>query len=92
MILIGLCGCKGRTASTPEANGDTVEVVINTGDNSVDPDSLYSIKDEMPEAEDDESANGHDISPMEAAGQSVKTPDGAKQRVSAGSVSVEKAL
>lgn len=28
IIALGLCGCKGRTASVPDANGDTVEVVL----------------------------------------------------------------
>lgn len=46
-LIFALCGCKGRTASTPVPSGDTVEVVINADDPAAvvdaESDSLFSV-------------------------------------------------
>lgn len=57
IIALGLCGCKGRTASVPESNGDTVEVVLNHPDQTSKPEGVAdSIPDVSPESVVDPSA------------------------------------
>lgn len=44
MVLLALCSCKGRTASVPEADGDTIEVIVNHTDEAEGIDSMAADK------------------------------------------------
>ena len=39
LVLLTLCACKGRTASVPVSDGDTVEVIVNNETTGADADT-----------------------------------------------------
>lgn len=92
IIALGLCGCKGRTASVPEANGDTVEVnVPNNNDPSAtvdaESDSAFTVDAAASTPADQPLSLRDPDSPAELSGAKPSAPVGVDSRQPEGDVS-----
>lgn len=81
IAVLGLCGCKGRTASVPEANGDTVEVTVHGPEEAADTMTAPATPAEVAEETPTEEAVN---APVEHAAGAAREASGGTRRLPPG--------